>query len=581
MRFELRDYQQAAVDSVFAYWERGGPGSPVVVVPTGGGKSPILGEVCRVLVEVHGARVMAATHRKELIEQDRDAVRAVWPLAPVGIYSASIGEKRVCDITVAQVQSAWRNAHVFGKVDVLLIDEAHLVSTEDGTMYHTLIRKLRESQPDMRLVGLTATPYRMGQGHITQGEGALFDTVCYRIKETDLVRDAYLAPLTAGSPSTKVDLANVATVAGEFVARDLELAADLDTVNVAVAQDVATALREGRRSAMVFAVSVTHAEHMRVALSMAGVRAEVVVGSTPGRERILQSFKRGELPCIISCDVLTTGFDAPCVDVLAVIRATQSPGLYVQIMGRGMRPVYAHGMPLGTVEERRAAMAAGPKPQGCMVLDYGGNIARHGPITAVREPPPKGSNKAGVAPHKVCPKCSAEVPASALACIHCDHEFPPPEKTANAKASDLDPLAPAAPPREHRIEEVFVDRHVGKNSATGVPTMKVSFMGYGDRYPCHTEYICMEHEGYARSKAEMMWRKLFVGPCPHTVADGMAAFDAGDMRVVKSITVTQDGKFTRLVSAEVEDRVPGMDDAPHASMVDTAPDEPWDDDIPF
>ena len=576
---KLRDYQQRAVDDVLTYWGKGGAGSPLVVMCTGGGKSPLLGGVCSRLVNEYDARVVVATHRKELIRQDAAAIRRVDASLDVGVWSAGAGEKRVGRVTVAGVQSAYRQTDAFGHVDVMIVDEAHLVSTDEASQYGRLIRGLRKVNPDMRLLGLTATHYRMGQGYLTQGSDALFSTVVCRVTERELVDAAWLAPLTSAKASASIDTSDVGTSGGDFVARDLELAADLDEVNAAVARDVADALASGRRMAMVFCVGVAHAAHMRTALQMAGVRAEVVTGETADRDAVIDRFKRGSSSCLVSCDVLTTGFDAPGVDVIAVARPTKSPGLYVQIMGRGMRPVYADGMPLDTVEERRAAMAAGQKPHGCMVLDYGGNIARHGPITDVRVPEKRGDGKTGQAVTRTCPSCFADVAANARTCPECDHEFPAPEKKANARASSLDPLAPSAPPeppKSYRIAETTARVHVGKS---GVPLVLVE-MWSPARVRVHGEFICVEHDGFARTKAEAVWAALFNGPCPLTAEEGVRAHNAGRVKRVTEVTLKKDGEWYRMTSVKVEARQPG-EDADDAQQQDHEPEWPGVDEVPF
>ena len=336
---KLRDYQSAAVDAVIAYWERGGT-NPLVEVPTGGGKSAILGELARVIVQECGGRVVIATHRAELIEQDAAACRRVWPDAPVGVYSASLGQRSVKAITVCGVQSIAKRAGILGRVDVLIVDEAHLISPDGGTQYRRLIETLRRENPALRVVGLTATPYRLGQGYLTQGLDALFSSIVYRCAIPDLISQGYLSPLVTGDASTTVDTSTVGHNAGEFVLRDLELAADVASVTERVADDVAAAIREGgRTSALLFGVGVGHAAHLRDAMIERGISCELIVGETEQivRQAVIAKFRRRELTAIASCDVLTTGFDAPIVDVLAVVRPTCSASLWVQMVGRGMR----------------------------------------------------------------------------------------------------------------------------------------------------------------------------------------------------------------------------------------------------
>jgi DNA repair protein RadD len=174
----LRPYQVEAVESVFRYLREGREGNPLVEVPTGGGKSAILGEITRRLVQDHSVRVVVVTHRAELIEQDADAISRVWPDAPVGIYSASLSSRSVDKITVCGVQSVYRRHKELGKVDVVIVDEAHLVNVKSGTQYARLIEGLRERSVDLAVIGLTATPYRLGQGLLTSGEDKIFSSVC-------------------------------------------------------------------------------------------------------------------------------------------------------------------------------------------------------------------------------------------------------------------------------------------------------------------------------------------------------------------------------------------------------------------
>lgn len=897
-------HQQAAHDAVFKYWERGGPGSPLIEVATGGGKSRIMGSIAATLVRDKGARCLILAHRKELIRQNTQAVLAVWPDAHVGVWSAGVGQKTVAPITVVGVQSAWRKPQAFGHIDVAIVDEAHLISGEENSMYGKLLAGLRQINPDMRLTGLTATPYRLSQGLLTEGENKIFDCVIYKAGPRELVERGVLAPLVSEKQSATIDTAGVKVAGGDYVARDLELASDLDEVNEAVAQDVAGALARGRKSALVFGAGVQHAHHLRNALAMAGVQAEVVVGDTAGRDQILARYKAQQLQCVVSCDVLcldsetdiltsdgwvnidgmtmnhrvanwddgrvffdhpklvvrrdrmpdermvvldsktlnvrvtsnhrmlmrtgygkftimpaeslvgrklkvpisgeaspeiiapeqpsalsprdikkriransyvlrkkglpttdakriaterinrnlalryslpselslddcrfigfwcgdgtvsrkgrysaaqsmvypkiiewfdgviagtgihctkevkplrlngvvrwhfssgtgfgpqerngifrlvpylnkngsrllsalsgeqfaafleglwmadglhgqgsrrpktllvsstnfgflsaiqavavcrgyrcrirggrvkknpnhnplfqmavtkkienhvqsnrfkfedlpftpervwcvtsttgniitrrkgsvtvtgnTTGFDAPCTDVLALVRATLSPGLYCQIMGRGMRRFDGKA--------------------DCLVYDYGGNIARHGPITEIRVKPRSLSDGKGLAPIKTCPQCSAEAPASARSCIHCDFEFPPPEKKANATASALNPMGDpnANKPRTVRVASVDCQSWLKKNAEPGKPpTLRVRFMDdYGKEIL--SEYMCLEHSGFPRHRAEKMWSHFFKWACPPegpgAVAMGVKAWECDAMRAVRSVT---------------------------------------------
>jgi len=570
---KLRDYQQEAVDAVIAYWGKGGS-NPLVEVPTGGGKSAILGELARVVVEECGGRVVVATHRAELIEQDAAACRRVWPMAPLAVWSASLNKRGTAAITVCGVQTVARRARDLGVVDVLIVDEAHLIPPEGAGQYQTLVRGLREVNPALRIVGLTATPYRLGQGYLTQGDGALFSSICYRVEIPRLVAAGHLAPLVTGAVGAQIDTSTLAIRAGEFAARDLELAADISEVTERVADDVAAALAAGRTSALLFGCSVAHAEHLAEALGARGVECAVITGETDQfvRQGIIGRFRRRELAALASCDVLTTGFDAPVVDVLAVVRATASPSLYVQIVGRGMRP------------------ADGKRD--CLVLDYGGNIARHGPVDEVKiKPKSKGD---GEAPTKTCANCAAEQPAGARVCSECDAEFPPPEKKANAQASALPVLSTGAlggggaASKAHAVGDVQFHEH-RKKSGDGPPTLRVDYYGADDgkstRVPTKiaSEWVCVQHEGFAHSKA-VKWWALHVGTrMPATVAEAVERLRAGEMPRVLEVETRPDGDYTRVVRLRQEaGRQPG-DDGDHETQAPapTSADVWGDEELPF
>lgn len=534
---ELRPYQREAIDAVIAYWERGGM-HPLVEVATGGGKSLILGELARFVVQDCGGRVVIATHRAELIDQDARAVRSVWPAAPLAVWSASLGKRGTAAITVCGVQTVAKKAKDLGVVDVLIVDEAHLIPPDGDGQYQTLVRGLREINPALRIVGLTATPYRLGQGYLTQGSGALFSSIVYRADVGRLIGEGWLSPLVTGAPSVQIDTASVPTRLGEFAARDLELAADIAEVTDRVADDVVEALRLGRTSALVFACGVAHAGHLDEAIRARGVESAIIVGDTDHmvRQALIGRFRRRELPCIVSCDVLTVGFDAPCVDVLALVRATQSTALYQQTIGRGLRK--ADGK------------------TNCLILDYGGNIARHGPVDDVKVREKASKKGDGEAPVKTCPNCTAEQPTSARVCSECDTEFPPPEKKANAQASNLPVLSTGAidgkpiPAERHEVGEVRWAVHMKKGG--GTPSVRIDYYSPssddGATVPTKiaSEWICVEHDGFAHRKAESWWRANVGTTMPAVCEDAIADLDAGYMKPIVAIETKIDGEWTRV-----------------------------------
>jgi len=556
---KLRDYQQEAVDAVFSYWERAPstpdrPASPLVVMPTGSGKSPTLGETTRRLVQDFGCRVLIATHRAELITQDARAVRSIWPDAPLAIYSAGLGRKEVDQITICGVQSMVRGVSKLGHIDVTIIDEAHLLSPEDATSYQRMIASLRSTNADMRVLGYTATPYRLGQGYLTEGDSALFTAVAYDVDVKRLINGGWLSPVVTGYVREQINLTDVGIRMGEFAAKDLEMACDVDKINGIVADDVKGALDGGRTSAMIFGTSVAHAKRLRNEMHMRGVSCDVITGETERsqRDEIIGRFKARKLSVLSSCDVLTTGFDAPVVDVLALVRPTMSPSLYVQMVGRGMR------------------IAEGKTD--CLLLDYAGNIARHGPIDDVRVKP-KGKKSDGEAPTKICPKCMAVQAPAIRVCGHCGYEWPAPERKANDKASNLPALSleikPKAvePPVRHDVGRVEWVKHYKAGDDKAPPTLRIDYypesnvMGLGRKIA--SEWVCVEHEagGFAWRKAMRWWEEHVGCRPPEDVDDAITLMDDGHMRPVVAIETTKEGKWDRVTAIHHGERKePGDDD---------------------
>lgn len=584
MKIALRDYQNEAVEAVFDYWNRAPstselPASPLVVMPTGSGKSPTIGETVRRLMQDWGCRVLVATHRAELITQDVKAIRSMWLNAPIGIYSASLGRKEINQITVAGVQSIAKQAKRLKHIDVMVVDEAHLIPATASENYGRLISSLRAINPDMRLLGYTATPFRLGQGYLTQGEGAVFTAIAYEVGIRRLIEAGYLAPVVTQFVRAKIDTSKVHTVAGEFNLRELGEVSDTDEINEAVADDIADAMREGRTSAIVFAANLEHAARLRNAIQMRGVSCEVVKGDTTreAREAIYTRFKSRKLQCICSCEVLTTGFDAPVVDVVALVRATLSPALYIQMVGRGTR------------------IAEGKKD--CRLLDYGGNIDRHGPIDAVRVKPKKGT---GDAPVKTCEACLAQCAAGCRVCPHCGKEFPPPEpkKKLEEKASEkaaLSFLAKQEPPRRDPVGRVEWHRHTKKDAPDAPPTLRIDYYspatgGLSFDKRIASEWKCFSHpEGSGAHRGALAWWRDNVPGCrePVSVDDAIDLLDMGYMPKVIAITTKPDvenPKYRKVVKVLQErPREPGEDDDDGGGRGNAPPASGWsaDEEIPF
>lgn len=501
---QLRYYQEEAVSSIWQYFADGHTGNPVVAMPTGTGKSLVIGGFIEGIYKAYPTqRIMMLTHVKELIEQNFEKLMAIWPTAPAGIYSAGVGRKDThAKITFAGIQSVVNCPELFGHIDLILIDECHLVSPNANTSYQKFIKALLEVNPYLKVIGLSATPYRLGLGRIT--DGGLFTDVCYDLTTlaafNRLVAEGYLSPLIPKRTSAELNLDGVRIQGGEFVNKDLQEAVDKDEITYKALQETIE-LGHDRHHWLIFATGIEHAEHIASMLDSLGVPSAVIHSklSKGEREQILKDYKNGVYKALVNNNVLTTGFDFPAIDLIVMLRPTNSPGLWVQMLGRGTRPVYAPCYDLMTMEGRLAAIAAGQK-QNCMVLDFAGNTKRLGPINDPVLPKKKGK-KGGAAPVRLCEQCGTYMHASIRVCTECGYEFPINVKFGFQASTD-EVMADGMP----QIEVFKVDRvvyHIHKKDARP-DAIKVSY--YCGLRMFNT-FVCLEHSGFASKKARDWWRR--------------------------------------------------------------------------
>jgi DNA repair protein RadD len=472
----LREYQTRALDALYSWFESGGKGNPCLVLPTGSGKSHIVAALCKdALQNWPETRVLMLTHVKELIEQNAEKMRQHWPNAPMGIYSASIGKRQLGEpITFAGIQSVRNKSQLLGHVDLVIIDECHLVNHKDEGGYRHLLAALTAINPDLRVVGLTATPYRLGHGLITD-KPALFDALIEPVSIEELVFKGYLSTLRSKTTRAKLDTSNVHKRGGEFIESELQAAVDTDDNNQRVVSEVIS-IAGNRKAWLFFCTGVQHAQHVADVLAAHGISAACVTGDTSKKERehLLAEFKSGRIRALTNANVLTTGFDYPDIDLIAMLRPTMSASLYVQMAGRGMR-VKSH-------------------TDHCLVLDFSGVVSTHGPITAV-QPPKKAGDGTGEAPVKVCDNCGELCAISVQKCLACGHPFPEPErKKLELRNDDIMGLEGT----EIEVTSWSWRRHVSR--ASGKEMLSCTYYGSLSDRPV-TEYLPVLHDGYAGERA--------------------------------------------------------------------------------
>ncbi len=525
----LRPYQRAAVDAAWNYL-RARDGNPCIVLPTGSGKTHVMAAIIEeALTQWPGTRIAVLAHVRELVAQNADKLRKHWPAAPIGIYSAGLKRRdRFEPVIFASIQSVAGKAMQLGRFDLLLIDEAHRIPLRSEGQYRQFIADCRGINPALRIVGLTATPYRMAGGPVCAPEHILTE-VAFEAGVGELIREGYLCQLRSKASATRASLDGVHVRNGEYVAGELERAVNVSAV-VEAACDEIVALCATRRAWIVFCAGIAHAEAVTRALRARGIACAQVDGTTPGAERAqaIHAFQSGQLRALVNVNVLSEGFDATHVDAVIMMRPTKSAALYYQQVGRGLR---LH-----------------PGKTDCLVLDFAGNIVEHGPIDAIRPPKKPGERVASDAPVRECPECQAILPVQLRECPECGHAFPAPERAPHDATASAAPILSSElqTPVRHVVTGVYYAQHVGKS---GIPTLQVT-------YTCglrsFREWVCLEHGGMARSRAAAWWyRRTATSAAPRSVSEALTLL--GELAEPGAIHVLEKKPYPEIVSHEFAD----------------------------
>ena len=521
MPLVLRDYQIEAVESIWDYFENGGTGNPLVVHPTGCGKTLVIsGFIKSVFYKYPDQKVMILTHSKELIDQNYKKLKQFWPEAPAGIYSAGLNKRDINNnIIFAGIASIAKRAEEFGKVDLILVDECDLISDSSNTMYQRFIRGLKINNPHLKIIGLTATPFRATSGHLIDDSGtSIFTDICHNMTTVDkfnrLFEEGYLLPLIPKRTDLSYDLSKIRMRGGEFVQKDMQDVIDREELT-AHAIEECIQMASDRKVWLIFTTGIDHAINTANMLNDYGVSAKVVHSgnknhkmSSSERDQVILDFKKGEFKALVNASILTVGFDHPPIDFIAILRPIGSARLFLQILGRGTRPMYADGFDLSTTEGRLRAIETSGLHD-CLVADFGDNSRRLGPINDPVLPKKKGKKSGQPAPVKLCEGvtetgdlCNVWLHASLRICPHCGHEFVF-ESKLEKQAATAELIKRESKPLP--VVETFLVTTITYKTHEKIdrpPMLKVSYY-CGLRM--FNEFVCFEHDGYAQRKARQWW----------------------------------------------------------------------------
>ena len=519
---EPRPYQRIAKNAVMQYFLEKQPGHPLLVLPTGSGKSIILGMIIEEFYKKYpSVNILVVSHTKEILVQDARAIRKFVPHSNVGIYSSGLKRRQHRKYTVAGIQSIWRRADEFKNYQLIIVDEAHLIPAEGEGRYRTFLGAM----PDAKVLGLTATPYRLGHGYITDGH--IFDKIVYHADMVELIEDGYLANLSTKDPGYTMDTSDVTVVAGEFNNKQLSAKLDNRDITNTILDNVVT-YKDKRRKWLIFAIDIDHAENIAEELTKRGIKCAAVHSKLDfDRKYLLDLFRHGFIQALVNVETLTTGFDVPDIDMIVLMRPTHSPVLHSQMNGRGMR------------------VAEGKKD--CLVLDFAGNIARLGPINDPIIPQRSNGRKKkkegnGNPLTKVCPDCQEIVAIKTEICPACDYKFPKLVKL-QTRADSGDIIS-----KDNSVVSKIITMPVDSvtyalhKKAGKKPSLKVTYR-HGLRIV--NVWQAFEHTGYARYKAMAWWKQHALSEPPDTVIEALTR--KHELAIPSEIMVDTSGKYQQIL----------------------------------
>jgi DNA repair protein RadD len=519
-----RQYQRDAIDCTNKYL-RENKGNPCIELPTGSGKSLVIALMIHEWKQkAPNFRVCILAHRTYLVEQNSEE-SANFYNGTIGLYSAKLRKRDNTDIVYASIDSIHKKWNEF-TFDVLIIDEAQYISPREKTRYQNFIQGCKRVNKNLRVIGLTATPYRLKGGSIC-GENSILNEIVYRADVGDLIEQGYLCPLRS-KVTAKLDLSGVKKTAQDYNLKDLALAVDTDDiVKPAVANMLDIVVAEKRKSIIIFCIDVAHAMHVNSEIQKAGYESNYVTSKQSDSEcdELIQDFKDRKFNFFVSVNKFLEGFNVKHIDCIVMMRPTKSKGLWIQAVGRGLR-----------LHESK---------EYCLVLDYGNNIEEHG---CIDEPPDERQRirvcedcrEVFTVETNQCPSCGWQVPKKEIQ--REEGEAKERERLHEIQAAQAEILRKQQEPTWHKVDLVTTKRHVKVGS---YDSMKVTYFAGVTQF---SEWICPNHEGYAGNKAKQ-W--LATRGIEHRSVDECLTDMFINQRIcekTKEILVKKEGKHFKILS---------------------------------
>lgn len=530
---ELRPYQAEALEALHNHiCSR--QDNPCIVLPTGSGKSVVMAAAIRKWKEqAPWVRGCILAHRRELVEQNAEKLHVVYPDCEIGIFSAGLGRRDYdSSLLFASIDSVYKRFGEFQPFDFIFVDEAHRIPPSGEGKYRTFINGCKKFNKNLRVVGWTATPFRMSSGPLCH-KNHILNHVCYEAKIPDLIARGYLCNLRSKVGVTQPDLAGVRkTSRGDYITKSLARTTNRDEIVAAAVSEAVNIIKfEKRQSVIFFCVDIEHCKKVSWCLHKHGLYAPFLTSKTNScdRDKLIKNFRAGYIRAVCNVQVLTEGFDAPCIDCITLLRPTLSPGLFSQMVGRGLR--------------------ISDSKRDCLVLDFANCINEHGPIDLLGE-----DQRTIMA---ICQKCRESFSRAIRKCPACGWEIPVQEierleqeervrRMHGDKVSDKAILS--SEPETHSVDEIIVSRHRKQDSPDSIKIQ------YRCGLSIFRQWVCLDHDGPAGQIAQQWWRGILgiTGKQKITVNEALCdLFLANKLKdTIKTITVRRNGKYLEVVGWE-------------------------------
>lgn len=531
---ELRDYQKQALECSSSALIKDKI-NPLIVAATGTGKSLMIASLIDRMTSMWPKlRVICLASSMELISQNYDKFQLISNKKyRSGIVCSKLNRRDTDkDIIFGSIKSVLNRIYEIGTRHLIIIDEAHLIPFKKNSEYRKAISFFKSKFDRVKFVGYTATPYREKEGYIIGHENSIFDDIVFEYNIGDAIKNGYLCPVTNFSSKDSLDMLNVKIVNNDYCLSQSDRMIS-KALNIITPELIS--LIKSRTSTIIFVPQKNSCNLLSKILTENSISNHTITSDT-GYERSLyiDRFKKGQTKVLININCLTTGFDAPNVDLIIILRPTKSKVNYVQMVGRGTRLF--------------------PNKKNCLIGDFTGTIKRLGSIDKLnfknkKEKRVKGENTIT----KICinEQCLSVLHPSVRICPCCGREQPLKTNINNESEQEVTILSTEIPKIRKRTYHVDYMNTYLHTSTKKNKSLKLEFI-VKERKESIYIYLCFSsHHKYIKTLSETIW-KLMHGNEPIPINSTEAYNRSIELKKPITIDVFKENRFHKLLGITYE-----------------------------